>query len=89
MHDDDLVDKKNTQLILFSRLQNSGVSAFQELKCMAVSGNAIHTGAKCPLKQDVCISLVQNTVNPLITDPPKSGQPLYSRRLTCPRLILI
>ena len=29
-----------------------------------------------------------NTVKPLITDPPKSGQPLYSGRLTCPRLIL-
>ena len=29
-----------------------------------------------------------NTVKPLITDPPKSGQPLYSGRLTCPRLTL-
>ena len=28
------------------------------------------------------------TVKPLITDPPRSGQPLYSGRLTCPRLIL-
>ena len=28
------------------------------------------------------------TVKPLITDPPKSGQPLYNGRLTCPRLIL-
>jgi len=28
------------------------------------------------------------TVKPLITDPPKSEQPLYSGRLTCPRLIL-
>ena len=28
------------------------------------------------------------TAKSLITDPPKSGQPLYSRRLTCPRLIL-
>ena len=28
------------------------------------------------------------TVKPLIADPPKSGQPLYSGWLTCPRLIL-
>ena len=28
------------------------------------------------------------TVKPLITDPPKTGQPLYSRQLTCPQLIL-
>ena len=28
------------------------------------------------------------TVKPLITDPLKSRQPLYSRWLTCPRLIL-
>ena len=28
------------------------------------------------------------TVKPLITDPPKSGQPLYNGRLTCHRLIL-
>jgi len=27
-------------------------------------------------------------VKPLIADPPKSGQPLYSGRLTCPQLIL-
>ena len=30
----------------------------------------------------------KSTVKPLITDPPKSGQPLYSGQLTCPRLIL-
>ena len=30
----------------------------------------------------------QTTVKPLITDPPKSGQPLYNGRVTCPRLIL-
>ena len=30
----------------------------------------------------------ETTVKPLITDPPRSGQPLYSGRLTCPRLIL-
>ena len=29
------------------------------------------------------------TVKPLITNPPKSGQPLYSGRLTCPRLTLL
>ena len=28
------------------------------------------------------------TVKPLITDPLKSGQPLYSGQITCPRLIL-
>ena len=28
------------------------------------------------------------TVKPLIIDPPKSGQPLYSGQLTCPQLIL-
>ena len=32
-------------------------------------------------------SVVWTTVKPLITDPPRSGQPLYSGRLTCPRLI--
>ena len=30
-------------------------------------------------------SHVQYTVKPLIKDPPKSGQPLYSGRLTCSR----
>ena len=30
----------------------------------------------------------QYTVKPLITDPPKSRQPPYSGRLTCPRWIL-
>ena len=30
----------------------------------------------------------EHTVKPLITDPSKSGQPLYNGRLTCPRLIL-
>ena len=34
----------------------------------------------------LCLGI--GTVKPLITDPPKSGQPLYSRQLTCPRLIL-
>ena len=34
------------------------------------------------------ISIFCTTVKPLITDPPKSGQPLYNGRLTCPRLIL-
>ena len=34
------------------------------------------------------LGMVIPTVKPLITDPPKSGQPLYSGRLTCPRLIL-
>ena len=33
-------------------------------------------------------SIAAYTVKPLITDPPRSGQPLYSGRLTCPRLIL-
>ena len=32
---------------------------------------------------------IQTTVKPLIMNPPKSGQPLYSGRLTCPRLILL
>ena len=37
-----------------------------------------------PVSALVC----ENTVKPLITDPPKSGQPPYNGRLTCPRLIL-
>ena len=38
-----------------------------------------------------CLMIFWNklyTVKPLLRDPPKSGQPLYSGRLTCPRLIL-
>ena len=34
---------------------------------MAVNGNAIHTGAKCPLKGDVRISEVRNSGVPLYT----------------------
>ena len=36
----------------------------------------------------ICELMHTTTVKPLITDPPKSGQHLYSGRLTCPRLIL-
>ena len=34
------------------------------------------------------LTYVSTTVKPLIPDPPKSRQPLYSGRLICPRLIL-
>ena len=37
---------------------------------------------------DMAINFL-STVKPLITDPQKSGQPLYSRQLTCPHLTLL
>jgi len=44
-----------------SALRNSGESTFQKIQCMTVNGNAIRTGPKRPLKQDVCISEVWNS----------------------------
>ena len=48
-----------------SALQNSGMSTFQGLQCMATNGNAIHIGPKCPLKRDVHISEVRNSGVPV------------------------
>ena len=48
-------------------------------------------GVACSHSHDfgvVCPPGEGYTVKPLITDPLKSGQHLYSGRLTCPRLIL-
>ena len=36
------------------------------------------------IKTSTMMGFCPNTVKPLITDPPKSGQPLYSRWLNCP-----
>ena len=35
------------------------------------------------------LRLFWGTIKPLLTDPPKSGQPLHNGRLACPQLILI
>ena len=37
------------------------------------------------ISQEVNLSTDIHTVKPLITDPPKSGQPSYNGQLTCPR----
>ena len=37
---------------------------------------------------DIIDACEDYTVKPLIADPPKNGQPLYSTQIPCPRLIL-
>ena len=56
-----------------------------------IGGRDVVTIGGCGCGHDRRSSVVMiggYTVKPLITDPPKSGQPLYSRQLHCPRLIL-
>ena len=64
-------------------LQGIKPRALAGLSCQFIIGQQPALNCRVP-----GFDLNKNTVKPLITDPPKSEQPLYSGRLTCPRLLL-
>ena len=58
------------------------------LQFLADRISIVSTCTLCEVVITDCAQLSACTVKPLISDPPKSGQPLYSGQITCPRLIL-
>ena len=59
----------------------------EEVELVTLTGHIETLSIICTTSLVIC-SEKWSTVKPPITDPPKSGQPLYSRQITCPPIVL-
>ena len=73
------VHTRTTAIMFTACCSKSSSPSLPLLLAQCMASGMVHPGGK---------TNKHNTVKPLIADPPKSGQPLYSGHITCPRLIL-